>query len=207
MGARCPPLRRLREARPATWRSAPARSTAASTPSTTPRRSFPAGRPLKTSPLYDRLRAKGAVFGARFGWERPLWFAHAGRGARRVLVPARELARGGRRRVPRRPVGRRRARPDELREVRALGAGRRGLPRPPLREPAARAHRSNRPDADVHAARRHRVRRHGDAARARTASTSCPRPRPSATTTSGSRATCPTTAASASTTSRAATAC
>jgi dimethylglycine dehydrogenase len=35
----------------------------------------PAGRPLKTSPLYDKLLDKGAVFGARFGWERPLWFA------------------------------------------------------------------------------------------------------------------------------------
>lgn len=35
----------------------------------------PTGRPLKTSPLYDVLRARGAVYGARFGWERPLWFA------------------------------------------------------------------------------------------------------------------------------------
>jgi len=34
-----------------------------------------AGRPLKTGPLYDRLAEKGAVFGARFGWERPQWFA------------------------------------------------------------------------------------------------------------------------------------
>ncbi|MBM4193665.1 MAG: FAD-dependent oxidoreductase [Gemmatimonadetes bacterium] len=34
-----------------------------------------AGRPLKTGPLYDRLLDRGAVYGARFGWERPLWFA------------------------------------------------------------------------------------------------------------------------------------
>ena len=40
-----------------------------------PEEEWPAGRPLKTSPLYDRLLAKGAVYGARFGWERPLWFA------------------------------------------------------------------------------------------------------------------------------------
>jgi len=40
-----------------------------------PEEERPAGRPLKTSPLYDRLRTNGAVFGARFGWERPLWFA------------------------------------------------------------------------------------------------------------------------------------
>jgi glycine cleavage system aminomethyltransferase T/glycine/D-amino acid oxidase-like deaminating enzyme len=34
-----------------------------------------AGRPLKTDPLYPRLLERGAVMGARFGWERPLWFA------------------------------------------------------------------------------------------------------------------------------------
>lgn len=37
----------------------------------------PAGRPLKTGPLYDRLAARGAVYGARFGWERPLWFTRS----------------------------------------------------------------------------------------------------------------------------------
>ncbi len=35
----------------------------------------PAGRPALMSPLYDRLAAKGARFGARGGWERPIWFA------------------------------------------------------------------------------------------------------------------------------------
>ena len=34
----------------------------------------PAGRPLRTSPLYDRLAAKGARFGARGGWERAVHF-------------------------------------------------------------------------------------------------------------------------------------
>jgi dimethylglycine dehydrogenase len=43
-----------------------------------PEEERPAGRPLKTDPLYDRLRARGGVFGARFGWERPLWFARSG---------------------------------------------------------------------------------------------------------------------------------
>ena len=43
-----------------------------------PEQERPHGRPLKTSPIYDRLRSKGAVFGARFGWERPLWFARNG---------------------------------------------------------------------------------------------------------------------------------
>jgi dimethylglycine dehydrogenase len=43
-----------------------------------PHEELPAGRPLKTSPLHDRLAARGAVHGARFGWERPLWFAPPG---------------------------------------------------------------------------------------------------------------------------------
>ena len=34
----------------------------------------PAGRPRRTSPLYDRLAAKGARFGARGGWERAVYF-------------------------------------------------------------------------------------------------------------------------------------
>ena len=38
----------------------------------------PAGRPGKTSPLFDRWKAAGAVFGSRGGWERPVWFAQAG---------------------------------------------------------------------------------------------------------------------------------
>ncbi len=37
-----------------------------------------AARPLKTDPLYDRLAARGAVFGTRNGWERPMWFVPAG---------------------------------------------------------------------------------------------------------------------------------
>ncbi len=37
-----------------------------------------AGRPMKTDPLYDLLADRGAVFGSRFGWERPLWFSGPG---------------------------------------------------------------------------------------------------------------------------------
>ena len=33
------------------------------------------GRGGRRSPLYPLLKAKGAVFGSRFGWERPNWFA------------------------------------------------------------------------------------------------------------------------------------
>ena len=38
----------------------------------------PAARPLKTSPCHDRLKALGAVFGQKFGWERPNFFAAPG---------------------------------------------------------------------------------------------------------------------------------
>ena len=47
-----------------------------------PEEERPAGRPLKTDPLYERLLARGAVMGVRFGWERPLWFAREGEEAR-----------------------------------------------------------------------------------------------------------------------------
>jgi 4-methylaminobutanoate oxidase (formaldehyde-forming) len=36
------------------------------------------GRPARVSPLYDRLKAAGACFGEKLGWERPNWFARAG---------------------------------------------------------------------------------------------------------------------------------
>jgi dimethylglycine dehydrogenase len=40
-----------------------------------PQEERPAGRPAKTSPLYDRLQAAGAVYGARGGWERALYYS------------------------------------------------------------------------------------------------------------------------------------
>ena len=33
------------------------------------------GRPLRRSPLYGTLLEGGAVYGSKFGWERPNWFA------------------------------------------------------------------------------------------------------------------------------------
>ena len=38
-----------------------------------------AGRPQKTSPLHDALRAQGCVHTETFGWERPKWFSLDGR--------------------------------------------------------------------------------------------------------------------------------
>ena len=38
----------------------------------------PAARPSRTAPCYERMQAKGAVFGQKFGWERPNFFATDG---------------------------------------------------------------------------------------------------------------------------------
>jgi 4-methylaminobutanoate oxidase (formaldehyde-forming) len=45
-----------------------------------------AGRPLRTSPVYERLRALNGVFGEKAGWERPLWLA-ANEGRRSRFTP------------------------------------------------------------------------------------------------------------------------
>lgn len=37
-----------------------------------------AARGLRRTPCYDRMKARGAVFGTVFGWERPNWFAPEG---------------------------------------------------------------------------------------------------------------------------------
>ena len=56
-----------------------------------PRQELETVRPLRTSPLFDILAAKGAVFGSKNGWERANYFRPAG------LPPAEYglYARGG----------------------------------------------------------------------------------------------------------------
>ncbi|MDF1633607.1 FAD-dependent oxidoreductase [Mycoplana sp. MJR14] len=43
-----------------------------------PNEELPAARPLLTTPIYDRLKEAGAVFGASYGLEQPLWYAPEG---------------------------------------------------------------------------------------------------------------------------------
>ena len=43
-----------------------------------PSEEYRSARPSRVSPLYDRLRAAGACFGEKLGWERANWFAPAG---------------------------------------------------------------------------------------------------------------------------------
>jgi dimethylglycine dehydrogenase len=72
---------------------------------TFPNEELPAGRPLRTTPIYDRLKAKRAVFGAAFGLEHALWFAPEGASPHEVPTFRRSNAHG--------PVGK------ECRAVRA----------------------------------------------------------------------------------------
>ena len=45
-----------------------------------------AGRPARTTPIYPLLREAGAVFGASYGWEVPLWYAPPGMPAKDELT-------------------------------------------------------------------------------------------------------------------------
>ncbi|SON58276.1 Aminomethyltransferase [Hartmannibacter diazotrophicus] len=53
-----------------------------------PNAEFESARPRLTSALYSRLRARGAVFGSKLGWERANWFASAG------MLPEERPAQG-----------------------------------------------------------------------------------------------------------------
>ncbi len=55
-----------------------------------PHEEYESGRPRIVSPLYGRLKAAGAVFGSKLGWERPNWFAREGREARDVYSMGRQ---------------------------------------------------------------------------------------------------------------------
>jgi 4-methylaminobutanoate oxidase (formaldehyde-forming) len=43
-----------------------------------PHEEYESGRPRIVSPLYERLKARGACFGSKLGWERANWFAPPG---------------------------------------------------------------------------------------------------------------------------------
>ncbi len=43
-----------------------------------PQEEHESARPLRRSPLYERLKSRGACFGEKLGWERPNWFAPSG---------------------------------------------------------------------------------------------------------------------------------
>jgi sarcosine dehydrogenase len=43
-----------------------------------PHEEYASGRPRIVSPLYEKLKSRGACFGSKLGWERPNWFAPDG---------------------------------------------------------------------------------------------------------------------------------
>ncbi len=55
-----------------------------------PHEEYESGRPRIVSPLYERLKARRAVFGSKLGWERPNWFAPEGMDARDVYSMGRQ---------------------------------------------------------------------------------------------------------------------
>lgn len=57
-----------------------------------PNEELEAGRPLKTTPIYERLQAENAVFGEYCGLEHPLWFAPKGTPAREDVTFRRSNA-------------------------------------------------------------------------------------------------------------------
>ena len=59
-----------------------------------PNEELPAARPLRTTPVYDRLKRCGAVFGATFGLEHALWFAPSGGEANEDVTFRRSNAHG-----------------------------------------------------------------------------------------------------------------
>ena len=69
-----------------------------------PNEELPAARPLRKTPAYERLKARGAVFGSAYGLEHALWFAPPGMEPREDVTYRRSNAHG--------PVG------DECRAVR-----------------------------------------------------------------------------------------
>jgi dimethylglycine dehydrogenase len=59
-----------------------------------PNEELPAARPLRTTPAYDRLKTKGAVFGVAYGLEYPLWYAPPGMPAVEDVTYRRSNAHG-----------------------------------------------------------------------------------------------------------------
>jgi len=55
-----------------------------------PHEEYESGRPRVVSPLYERLKKHGAVFGSKLGWERPNWFAPTGTDAKDVYSMGRQ---------------------------------------------------------------------------------------------------------------------
>ena len=123
-------------------------------------------RGARRSPLYDALKARGAVYGSKAGWERPLWFdtrRDCGVGNAELRGQA-GLVRCGRARASRGARERRALRPDlvlQIRGARAWSARGAAADRGRQSRPAGRQLRLH---AALQRAGRHRGRPHHHAA-------------------------------------------
>ncbi len=133
-----------------------------------------AARGARRSPLYDRAEARGAVYGSKAGWERPLWFdTRRGRRDRDAELRAEaRLVRGGRARAQGGARARRALRPDLVLEVRGVRTRRVRRSARLRRERSRPADRRLRLHAALQRAGRHRSRPHHHAAGEKTASMS-----------------------------------
>ena len=125
-----------------------------------PREELATVRPLRRSPLYDRLAAKRAVFGSKMNWERANYFLPPGAHTPPYTLgtPGLAAARaGGAARVPR---GRGRVRSDVVLEVRAQGPRVRSRSCSGLRERDRRSRRPHGLHGNAQRPRRIRKRPH-----------------------------------------------
>ena len=133
-----------------------------------PNREADAARGSRRSPLHATLASAGAVYGNKFGWERPNWFAAPGTAADRgAVVRARTGVRCDRRRAPRRARARRTDRHDVVLEIRGARSRRARAAAEARRQRRRSPRRHDRLHAAVQRARRHRGGRHDHAARRR----------------------------------------
>ncbi len=103
------------------------RPIATSSPSTTRTRSARTRGPPRRAPSTRSWTQMGAVWGQRYGWERANWFAPPGVPRKDdVELPAQQLFRARRQRMPADARQRGRDRPHAVHEARGDGPGRRG---------------------------------------------------------------------------------
>ncbi len=118
-----------------------------------PNEELTAARPLRTTPIYDRLKASGRGVRRHVRPRIPAVVrARRHRGRRAGHLQALQLPRAGRGGVPDRAECRRPHRDLELRQIRGQGSRRRGLALPHAGEPHA-ASRPYRADADAEPSR------------------------------------------------------
>ena len=156
-----------------------------------PNREFESARPLRVSPLHDRLAAANASFGSKLGWERANVFAPAGSDATiEYTWDKPELAPVVRRRATGLPRSRRDLRPDLVLQVRRPWCRRRGRAAVDLQQRRGGAAGAHGVHGAAQQPRLLRVRPHRDAGERRGVPAGRRARRPRCATSTGCDATC-----------------